>query len=890
MNKKGIFFSLTVLGAFATIISIYLTFHFSSLLLQDQVERKEGQRDVQVVSSKLDVFLENQQRLVTTVAGLPKLQQYMHAPSRPLETEGRYLLDLVCRTQQASICYALDAEGTIVIHNSDIGPIPLKGKNFAFRPYFQNALTHNSEIYAAYGVTTRKRGIYFSRLMVEESGDALGVMVIKLSADRIDEELRKERRNLMLVDSRGVVFAATNPEWTLKSLWPLTETQQKQILATRQFGDTRIESLGFEKVDDEGRVKVAERHFVLEKSPLTHLDGWQVFYLREGGHIEPYIQGKRYSVILTPVLTTLTILFLVLFIRVSRRLNKEAEDERRRVKTEARLYQLGDISNEGILIHKRGKIVDMNAVVERMFGYTRQDLANMEVWDLLAPESIAVGFHNVHTGLELPYEVQALRKDGREFPMEVYAKNSELDGESVRVACLRDITAFKQQEATIRYQAQFDLLTDLPNKQLLTDRLKRAIEHAAQNGTQVGVLYIDLDDFKKINDGMGHDAGDQLLIAVAQRLLSVTRIGDTLARYGADEFVMLMDEVESETEVTRLAQQVLQELEHEFEIELEDMSLYTSGSIGIAIFPGDGTDEVSLLQHADIAMHRCKVENSGNSFGFYQSSMNDDVAERVEMERCLRSAIQNNELYLHYQPIYGADDRRLLGAEALVRWNSPELGFVGPDNFIPLAEQTGLIVEVGHWILKTACLQGREWLNSGLDDFYLAVNISPRQLRHQDFLYLLKSVLDETGFPPHALVLELTEGLLVKKDSGTAQVLNDLKALGVMLSMDDFGTGYSSLAYLKMFPFDVIKIDRSFVRDLAVDTSDQQLIVAAIEMAKALGLKVVAEGVETAQQLHFLRDAGCYSVQGYYLSKPVDAHLFDDKVLKPVLNKPVSMV
>lgn len=888
MNRKGILFALLVVSAFATVISFYLNYHFSSLLLADQAERKDGQRDTQVVASKLDVFLENQQRLVATVAGLPKLQQYLLTPSRELEQEGRRLLDLVCRTQQASICYAMNPEGTVVIHNTEIGPVPLKGKNYAFRPYFQNALIRNSEIYAAYGVTTRKRGIYFSRLMNEDPDEALGVMVIKLSAERIDDELRKEQRNLMLVDSRGVVFAATNNDWILKSLWPLTEAQQKQVLSTRQFGDTRIESLGFEKVDDEGRIKVGDRHFVLEKAPLENLSDWQVFNLREGEPVAQYEQIKEYSGLLGPVFALLTIILGALYIRVSRHLRREEEDERKRVKTEARLYQLGDISNEGILIHSRGKIVDINAVVERMFGYSREDLLKMEVWDLLAPESIAVGFHNVHTGLELPYEVQALRKDGREFPMEVFAKNSDLDGEPVRVACLRDITEFKQQEATIRYQAQFDLLTDLPNKQLLTDRVKRAIEHAEENNTQVAVLYIDLDDFKKINDGMGHDAGDQLLIAAAQRLLSVTRIGDTLARYGADEFVMLLDEVESQSEVSRLAQKVLQELEHEFE--LEEHCFYISGSIGIAVFPEDGTDEVSLLQHADIAMHRCKVENNGNSYGFYQSSMNEDVAGRVAMERCLRGAMQKQELYLNYQPIFGTDDRRLLGAEVLVRWRSEELGFVGPDNFIPLAEQTGLIVEIGHWILRTACEQGRQWLDRGLDDFYLAVNISPRQLRHQDFPLLLKSVLEETGFPAQALVLELTEGLLVKKDSGTAQVLNDLKALGVMLSMDDFGTGYSSLAYLKMFPFDVIKIDRSFVRDLVVDTSDQQLIVAAIEMAKALGLKVVAEGVETAQQLHFLRDAGCYSVQGYYLSKPIDPILFSERILAPALDQPLSLL
>ncbi|MBE9398169.1 EAL domain-containing protein [Pontibacterium sp. N1Y112] len=888
MNKKGILFALTVVCALAAVVSVYLNYHYSAALLTVQLERKEGQRDAQVVASKLDVFLENQQRLVETVAGLPALRDYMHETSAEGEQKGRYLLDLVCRTQKASICYALDDEGTITIHNSDIGPVPLKGKNFAFRPYFKNALTQRQDIYAAYGVTTRKRGVYFSQLMADEQDHTLGVMVVKLAADRIDEELTKERRNLMLVDSQGIVFAATNSDWILKSLWPLSEIQQKQVLSSRQFGDTRIESLGFEQVDDAGRIKVNERDFVLEKAPLERLNGWQVFYLREGYPVTTFNQIKNLTELTIPLFGVLSLIFAVMFLRWRQSLKLQVAEERKRVKTEARLYQLGDISNEGILIHRRGKIVDLNTVVERMFGYSREELASMEVWDLLAPESIAVGFHNVHTGMELPYEVQALRKDGREFPMEVFAKNSELEGESVRVACLRDITEFKQQEATIRYQAQFDLLTDLPNKQLFTERLKRSLEHAAENNTNVAVLYIDLDDFKKINDGMGHEAGDQLLIAVAQRLLSVTRIGDTLARYGADEFVMLLDEVNAESEAPRMAQQVLQELEHEFEI--EEHRFYISGTVGIAIYPDDGRDEVSLLQHADIAMHRCKVENSGNSYGFYQSSMNEDVAVRVEMERHLRSALQNNELYLHYQPIFGSDDRRLLGAEVLVRWRSEELGFVGPDNFIPLAEQTGLIVEIGHWILKTACTQGRKWLDEGLKDFYLAVNISPRQLRHQDFIYLLKSVLDETGFPAQALVLELTEGLLVKKDSGTAQVLDDLKALGVMLSMDDFGTGYSSLAYLKMFPFDVIKIDRSFVRDLAVDASDQQLIVAAIEMAKALGLKVVAEGVETAQQLHFLRDAGCYSVQGYYLSKPIDPMLFSERIVEKELAERLVML
>ena len=888
MSKKGIILALTVLCAVAMGVSVYSSHHYATKLQQAQDKRNSGQRIAQVVAGKLDVFLDNQRRLVQTVASLPTLLDYMQNPGSELEEKGRHLLDLVCHTQQASVCYALDNEGTLAIHNSDIGPVPLKGKNYAFRPYFQQALSSRHATYAAYGVTTRKRGIYFSHLMTRKNMGPLGVTVVKLAAHRIDEQFEREKRSLMLVDPQGIVFSATNPSWLLKSLWPLNDEQQKTVLSTRQFGDTRFESMGFEVLDDNGRVRVGDREFTLEKAPLEMLAGWHMYYLQDGEPIVFY----RDMVALTSITTPITLLSLVIcllwFLRTHYHQKAALEEERHREQSEARLYQLGDISNEGILIHHRGKIMDLNAVVERMFGYDRDELQGMEVWDLLAPESIAVGFHNVHTGMELPYEVQGLRKDGREFPMEVFAKNSELDGNPVRVVCLRDITEFKQQEATIRYQAQFDLLTDLPNKQLFTERLQRSLEHAEENDSVVAVLYIDLDDFKKINDGMGHEAGDQLLISVAQRLLSVTRIGDTLARYGADEFVMLLDEVEEKSDIVRIAEEVLHELEQEFDI--LDQRLFISGTVGIAIYPDDGRDEVGLLQHADIAMHRCKVESSGNSYGFYQSSMNEDVTGRVEMERLLRFAIQNGELFLHYQPIFGSDDRRLLGAEVLVRWQSPELGFVGPDNFIPLAEQTGLIVEIGHWILKTACIQGRKWIDQGLDEFYLAVNISPRQLRHQEFPQLLQSLLQETGFPADALVLELTEGLLVKKDSGTAKVLDDLKAMGVMLSMDDFGTGYSSLAYLKMFPFDVIKIDRSFVRDLAVDTSDQQLIVAAIEMAKALGLKVVAEGVETAQQLHFLRDAGCFSVQGYYLSKPLDHAVFEEKIVIPELRETSLML
>lgn len=888
MKVRNILFALIAICCIVACVSVYLYFQYSSALL-DKNAHVEHQRNAELVGSKLDVFLASHKRAVETAAGLPGLKAYMMDPTSERESMGRLLLDLICNTEAASICYLMNLEGTIVTHNSDVGERVLKGKNFAFRPYFTQALEGKSTVYAAFGLTTRKRGVYISQLLQDSTGASLGVAVIKLPAEALDEALASEKGNLMLVDPNEIVFAASNPAWLLKSLWPLSEQSQLDVLASRQFGDTRIESLEFKKLEEEGHIQAGSHEFLMERAPLEQLPGWDVVYLGEGPSPMLFFAGRTMTVVVT-ILSVLGALVMGVLFFFSRRDDMQLEAaEEELVSREQRLRQLGEISNEGIVIHAKGQIRDVNGVAERMFGYERDEMLQMEVWDLLAPESISIGFHNVHTGVEVPYEVNALRKDGSEFPMEVFAKNSFVDDEDIRVACLRDITEFKQQEETIRYQAQFDMLTDLPNKQLFVERLKRALEHARESRREVAVLYIDLDDFKKINDSMGHETGDQLLIEVAHRLLNITRIGDTLARYGADEYVMLLDEVNTETEAPRIAEAILRELEREFDI--DGRRFYISGTVGISVYPQDGHDEVSLLQHADVAMHRCKKENSGNSYGFYQSAMTEDAAVRIEMERYLRRAISRNELILNYQPIFGTDDRRFLGAEVLVRWQSKDLGLVGPDHFIPLAEQTGLIIEMGHWILRTACEQGRKWMDEGLKDFYLAVNISPRQLRNQDFVGLLETVLEETGFPAQNLVLELTEGLLVRKDAGTAEQLDALKEMGVMLSMDDFGTGYSSLAYLKMFPFDVIKIDRSFVRDLVVDTSDQQLIVAAIEMAKALGLKVVAEGVETAQQLHFLRDAGCYSVQGYYLSKPIDAQVFHKEIVAPRIGKkelPVS--
>lgn len=885
MKYRRFLVFITALCGLAASISVFFYFQYSQRLIEVDIHN-ESRRDAELMAAKLDLFLAARKRAVKTLAGLPELHSFLELGGDKLEDEGRYLLDLVCTTEKASLCYVLDGEGTTRIHNSDLGGILMKGKNYGFRPYFQEAVKHGSAIYAAYGVTTHKRGVYFSHMLEANFQILAGVAVLKLPADFLDAELRSGQPGMMLLDPNGVIFAANEPEHILKSLWPLSESQQKQLIESRQFGDGRIEAIGLTHSENHNHLLFEGREYVLEGVELEELNGWQVAYLRQAYAPEFFVLGRTVTVAVALVALLVSLVVLVLYMQSRRSDRLRASMRTELENSEARLRQLSEISNEGIVLHTQGKILDVNGVSERLFGYTREQLLNKEVWDLLAPESIPIGFHNVHAGLELPYEVTAVRADGSQFPMEIYAKNSYINGKHVRVACLRDITALKQQEATIRYQAEFDQLTDLPNKQLFVARLQRALARAQESKTQLAVLHIDLDDFKKINDSLGHSVGDRLLVETARRLATVTRLGDTLARYGADEFVMLVDEVCTESGLLPVVHRVLTELGREFDI--EGHHFYISGTTGIAVYPADGEDGETLVRNADIAMHRCKKEHGGNSYQFYQASMNEDVSGRVEMERYLRRAVHRRELLLHYQPIVATESRELLGAEVLVRWQSAELGLVGPDRFIPLAEQTGLIVEIGQWILRNACEQGKLWHDQTGTPFYLAVNVSPRQLRQEGFVAMLTRTLEETGFPAEYLVIELTEGLLVAQDVGTAQLLDELKALGVMLSMDDFGTGYSSLAYLKMFPFDAIKIDRSFVRDLAVDTSDQQLVVAAIEMARALGLKVVAEGVETIQQLHFLHEAGCYSVQGYFLGRPVPAERFEAHFLPSHATKTVN--
>ncbi|MHA4870679.1 bifunctional diguanylate cyclase/phosphodiesterase [Duganella sp. PWIR1] len=429
-----------------------------------------------------------------------------------------------------------------------------------------------------------------------------------------------------------------------------------------------------------------------------------------------------------------------------------------------------------------------------------------------------------------------------------------------------EITERKQAEQRIQHIAHHDVLTGLPNRVLLQDRLSQAVAFANRSGKPLWVMLIDLDRFKFVNDSLGHKAGDQLLKTVAQRLQDSVRESDTVARLSGDEFVAILTEYPEEA-THDIAQRIMRAVTQP--AMLEGKEFFVTCSIGVAVYGADGTSAQRLIEHADIAMYRAKKLGRNNT-QFYEPAMNEEARERLRIESALRKALERQEFVLHYQPQVDLQSGRVVGMEALLRWQHPELGMVAPNRFIGLAEETGLIVEIGAWVLREACRQARSWMDDGHGMLRIAVNLSPRQFSEPQLLSSISQVLLETGLPPACLDIELTEGLFMHDVAQAVELLHKLKALGLALSIDDFGTGYSSFSYLRHFPIDVLKIDRSFVSDINED-DDAAIVVSIIALAHNLKLRVIAEGVETEGQLAYLRRNGCDEIQGYYFSPPLPA-------------------
>jgi len=440
-----------------------------------------------------------------------------------------------------------------------------------------------------------------------------------------------------------------------------------------------------------------------------------------------------------------------------------------------------------------------------------------------------------------------------------------------------DITERKLTEQRVHHVAQHDALTGLPNRSLLQDRLGQAVAYATRSGSPMWVMLIDLDRFKFVNDSMGHKAGDVLLMTVAARLRSSLRDADTVARLSGDEFVVIVSETGEQQLTPDIVQRVMNAVAQP--VMLGTKEFFVTCSIGVSVFPSESTAADTLIEHADIAMYRAK-KLGRNNFQFYTPAMNEESLERVRIESALRNAVERNEFVLYYQPQLDMKTGKICGMEALIRWQHPELGMVPPSRFIGIAEETGMIVSIGAWVLRTACAQNKAWQDAGFDKLRVAVNLSARQFGAADLIENLAAVLQDTGLEPKYLEIELTESLFMSDITPAVDLLHRMKALGVNLSIDDFGTGYSSLSYLSRFPIDVLKIDRSFVADITRDANDEAIVTSIIALAHNLKLAVIAEGVETGEQLDYLRRHGCDEMQGYYFSRPLPAQEFEQLLIE----------
>jgi len=549
--------------------------------------------------------------------------------------------------------------------------------------------------------------------------------------------------------------------------------------------------------------------------------------------------------------------------------------ERKRVEEELRLDEerlrgLADAALEGLVISDGGMILEANQALLDIFGYTLSEMVGRSVLEFVVPNDRDQVRQNILSGFEEPYEIVGLRKDGTRLELEVRGKAFSYRGRVVRVTAVRDITKRKALERRLRQQALYDLLTGLPNRALFMDRLSGALARGRRRRRRVAVMFVDLDNFKFVNDSLGHHAGDELLVTLSKGLRACLRLEDTLARLGGDEFAVLLEDVADEGEATRLAERIVEELRVPFT--LDNKEVFITPSIGIALNDSSQDSPDGLLRKADIAMYWSKKEGKAR-YQLFEPSIEAQSTERTRLEHDLRRALEHDEFGLCYQPVVGVDSGRIMGVEALVRWKHPERGLVLPEEFVPLAEETGLIVPIGKRVLREACRQAREWQERYSSDrpFVVGVNLSARQLEHPGLADEVEEALRDSGLDPRALTLEITEGAVVKDEERNIDAMRRLGALGIRFALDDFGTGYSALAYLRRLPVGLLKLDRSFMEKLGEDGEAEVLLSGVISITSGLGLYVLAEGVETPEQLALVKSLGCDLAQGNYFSEPLQS-------------------
>jgi diguanylate cyclase (GGDEF)-like protein/PAS domain S-box-containing protein len=668
--------------------------------------------------------------------------------------------------------------------------------------------------------------------------------------------------------SGEVVFSTDEEDIGIRN----TESYFREVIAR---GKT------YAKVVEKGKPSLENRtmkaHVVETYVPImdggTFLGAFELYY---------DISTRKQQMHALTMRTTLTVLVLAgvlmaIVIASSLRTRKATKERNKAMEelrsSEEKFSKLFHHSNDGIILHDlEGTIVAANGKAVELFGYPETELLALTVTDLHPKEDLrasAEALENIARDMFVRFEIRFRKKDGEIFSAEVSASLFSIGGRRVIQGIVRDMTERKRLEERLEYQAHHDDLTGLANRTLLTAALREAARSASGVEPGCAVLFLDLDRFKVVNDSLGHSAGDKLLVSISRRLKRCLRPGDFIARAGGDEFAILVKDCKADVQVTVIAERIQETLERPFTVEGQEV--FISASMGIALSSGAYESPEQLLRDADIAMYRAK-EKGRACYAFFEASMHRDVTQRLAMEGDLRRALERREFRLHYQPIMSLETGRIMGFEALLRWAHPEQGLISPMEFIPLAEETGLIIPIGRWVLEEACSQMSRWQKRFHQEppLSVSVNISSKQF-HEDLIREIEAILTDTRLEAQHLILEITESAIMEKGETATFILAKLRKMGVSLHIDDFGTGYSSLSYLHHFPIDVIKIDRSFTNMVGADRQKEEIVQAIITLAASLKMDVIAEGVETMEQAKSLIAMRCTHAQGFLFSKPLES-------------------
>lgn len=572
------------------------------------------------------------------------------------------------------------------------------------------------------------------------------------------------------------------------------------------------------------------------------------------------------------LITTLCIFFFV-YRRLDARYIVESKRAHKALKWSKEI--LNASPDPMLIINKTGDITLSNAKASLYFKYSKEEFKHLNIADLIPArftnhasfvQSFFASKDLKSRPMGMGNSLFTVNKHGLESEVEISLSLAEFAGERVAITSIRDVTERKKIEKKVIHQANYDFLTNIPNRFLAMEKLSQSIADAKRNQTKVAVLFIDLDDFKKINDTLGHDIGDKLLIQSSARFKHCVRANDAVGRLGGDEFIIILKDIIDRDFIADIASKIIAALNQPFNIESRELHL--GASIGISIFPDDSENEEELLSYSDLAMYNAK-DNGRNQYSFFNHTLQISMNERLQLESALKTALKDKEFHLLYQPKYSLSDQKIVGFEALLRWNSKQLGVISPDKFIPILEKIGLIKEVGLFVLDQALDSLKKWQLTSQSHLHMAVNFSPLQFTQKDLHHVIEQKLVDLSMLEHALEIEITEGLLLRDEPRVLETLHELHTKKVNIALDDFGTGYSSMSYLQKYPFSSLKIDRSFISNITHDDTNKALIETTIHMAHRLGLKVTAEGIESAEQLTFLKNIGCDIGQGYYFSKPV---------------------